>query len=437
MVDNQKISHLVRMKILLFLILLGIVPFRLRLSAQAQSSKSRTNGCIQLQFGDLFNKDESRKKAPKKSMILALPNVSYNPANGFIAGATGSAGFFIGPEETTRVSSIGFNLAITSRKQLIATLKSNLFTPDNGFFLQGDWRFLVYNAATWGLGTNAPDSIESQNMFVWQGAEIDEIQDGFPMSYNYLKLHEILNYEVGNNKYAGLGYHLDRFARIRDHKLQLETHPYELTPHYLYSMLHGFDTAAYVLSGLSLNLVYDSRDNQINAYEGYYAHLSYRMNPRFLGSSQASSSLWMEFRTYQSLSKSVPRHLLAFWFFGNFLVSGQQPYLTLMALGEDQRARSGRGYIAGRYRGEDLIYGEMEYRFPITPCSKILGGVIFLNATTASSRSGNVSLFQYVRPGMGFGLRLMLNKYFRTNINIDFAFGNKSNGLYFSGAETF
>ena len=224
---------------------------------------------------------------------------------------------------------------------------------------------------------------------------------------------------------------------IRDHKLQLETRPYELTPHYLYSRLHGFDSSAYVLSGLSLKLVYDSRDNQINAYEGHYAHLSYRINPPFLGSSQASSSLWMEFRTYQSLSKSVPRHLLAFWFFGNFLVSGQQPYLTLMALGEDQRARSGRGYIAGRYRGEDLIYAEMEYRFPITPCSKILGGVIFLNAATASSRSGGVSLFQYVRPGAGFGLRLMLNKYFRTNINIDFAFGNKSNGLYFSGAETF
>jgi outer membrane protein assembly factor BamA len=370
-------------------------------------------------------------------MILALPNVSYNPANGFTAGATGSAGFYLGPRENTRVSSIGFNLAVTSKKQLIATVKSNLYTPDNGFFLQGDWRFLIYNAATWGLGTNAPDSIESRNMFVWQGAEIDEIRDGYPMSYNYLKLHEILNYEIGTNKYMGLGYHLDRFARIRDHKLQLETLPYELTPHYLYSRLHGFDSAAYVLSGLSLNLVYDSRDNQINAFKGHYAHLSYRINPRFLGSSQASSSLWMEFRTFQSLSQTVPRHLLAFWFFGSFLVSGQQPYLTLMALGEDQRGRSGRGYIAGRYRGEDLIYGEMEYRFPITPCSKILGGVIFLNATTASSRSGDVSLFQYVRPGVGFGLRLMLNKYFRTNINIDLAFGNKSKGLYFSGAETF
>jgi hypothetical protein len=405
--------------------------------AQNSSNATSEKECVQMQFGDLFNKNRTRTKPPKNSMLLALPNVSYNPANGFLAGATGSAGFYLGPSEYTRVSSIGFNLAVTSRKQVIANLKSNLYTPDNKLFLQGDWRFLVYNAATWGLGTNAPDSIESKNVFVWQGAEVDRIEDGYPMSYNYIKIHEILNYQIGRNKYVGVGYHLDRFSKILDDALRMETQPYELTPHYLYSKLHGFDSAGYTLSGLSVNLVYDSRDHLINAFEGYYVHLQYRINPRFLGSDRPSTSLWMEFRTFQSISNTVPRHLIGFWLFGNFLVSGQQPYLALMAIGEDQKGRSGRGYIAGRYRGEDVIYGEMEYRFPITPCTKILGGVVFLNATTTSSRSGNISLFQYVRPGAGFGLRLMLNKYFRTNVNIDFAFGKKSSGLYFSGTETF
>jgi hypothetical protein len=423
--------------ILISCFILGLFQIPEAASAQNLPGDTAANDCVQLQIGDLFSKNKTSTRPPKKSMILALPNVSYNPANGFTAGATGSIGFYIGPRESTRVSSIGFNLAVTSKRQLIATIKSNLFTSHNRFFLQGDWRFLIYNAHTWGLGTNAPDSIESPNIFVWQGAEVDQIEGGYPLSYHFIKLHEILNYQIGRNEYIGLGYHLDRFAKIKDHALQMETLPYELTPHYIHSKLNGFDSAGYTLSGMSLNLVYDSRDNQINAFEGYFAHLSYRVNPRFLGSSQGSSSLWMEFRTYQSVSHAVPRHLLAFWFFGNFLISGQQPYLTLMALGEDQRGRSGRGYIAGRYRGEDLIYGEVEYRFPITRCTKILGGVLFLNATTASNRSREVSLFQYVRPGAGFGLRLMLNKHFRTNVNIDFAFGHRSEGLYFSGAETF
>ena len=421
--------------LLWFLVLRILIPNDVY--SQSQVRDTADAECIQLQFSDLFKSRKTPVDTERNTMILALPNVSYNPSNGLMAGATGSAGFYLGPEQTTRVSSIGFNLVVTTRKQFIATVKLNTYTPDNRFFLQGDMRYLVYNASTWGLGTNSPDSIESQNIFVWQGAGIDNIEDGFLMSYNYLKIHEILNYRVSPNKYLGLGFHLDRYSGISDEALQIETLPYELTPHYLYSRLHGFDTASYTLSGLSLNLLYDSRDNLINAYNGYYFHLSYRYNPRFLGSSQASSSLWMEFRTYQSLSRDVPRHLLGFWAYGNFLVSGQQPYLTLMALGEDQRGRSGRGYIAGRYRGEDVIYAEMEYRFPISKCTKILGGVIFLNATTVSSRSSDVPLFRYVRPGAGFGLRLMLNKYFRTNVNIDFAFGDSSRALYFSGSETF
>ena len=31
----------------------------------------------------------------------------------------------------------------------------------------------------------------------------------------------------------------------------------------------------------------------------------------------------------------------------------------------------------------------------------------------------------------------MVNKYFRTNINLDYAIGKKSKGFYFSGQETF
>ena len=56
-----------------------------------------------------------------------------------------------------------------------------------------------------------------------------------------------------------------------------------------------------------------------------------------------------------------------------------------MATGEDQKARSGRGYIAGRFRGESMIYGEVEYRFPISQCSQVLGGVVFINAATATN----------------------------------------------------
>ncbi len=396
-----------------------------------------TKNCEQQDVGDLIRKKGSTPKLPKKTMILVLPMVSSNPANGFLLGIGGSSGWYFGPKETTRVSMVGFSAAVTTKEQFLSFVKSNVYTKDDKFFLQGDWRYYIYKSPTWGLGTNAPDTVTVPTTWSWQGADLEETDGAYPMDYNYIKFHQTVNYKLIENLYGGLGYHLDFYNNISDQLLELDTIPVQLTPHYLYSNYEDFNTSKYILSGLSLNAIYDSRDNLMNPYSGYYANINYRYNPTFLGSEQNSSSLWLEFRTYVPLSKKTPRHLIAFWTFGNFLLTGDQPYLTLMALGEDQKARSGRGYVAGRYRGFDFVYGEVEYRFPISQCSKILGGVLFLNATTASNRNTDISLFSYIRPGVGFGFRFMVNKYFRTNINLDIGFGHKSKGFYFSGTETF
>ncbi|MEI7983669.1 MAG: BamA/TamA family outer membrane protein, partial [Bacteroidota bacterium] len=206
---------------------------------------------------------------------------------------------------------------------------------------------------------------------------------------------------------------------------------------YAYSRLHGFDYTNYLASGLSLNFAFDTRDNIINAYKGIYINVNYRYNVKWLGSASNGSQLWTEFRTYVSLSERIPRHLLAFWVYGSFLVSGQIPYLDLMACGFDQMNSSGRGYAQGRWRGEDFVYGEMEYRFPISRCSGVLGGVLFANVLTASNRDMQIPLFGYLKPGAGFGLRIMVGKHDRTNLLIDFGLGQRSSGLYLQAQEIF
>jgi small-conductance mechanosensitive channel len=139
--------------------------------------------CQQKDLGSLFRK-EGVTKEPRKTMLMVLPNVSSNPANGLLLGVAGSAGFYLGPRQSTRVSSLRFNFAYTTKNQFLAFAKSNIYTNGDKFFLQGDWRYFIYNALTWGLGTSAPDSIESKNSFVWQGAEIGDTEDGYQMLYN-------------------------------------------------------------------------------------------------------------------------------------------------------------------------------------------------------------------------------------------------------------
>jgi outer membrane protein assembly factor BamA len=324
---------------------------------------------------------------------------------------------------------------------LLSFAKPNVYTKNNRFYLQGDWRFYLYSQPTYGLGTNSPaipDSLQDFN-FSWAGEGGPDDSIYFPMKFNYVKFHEIVNIEVKENFYAGIGYHLDYYYSIKDeyYRPATDTSLALETPHHYWSNKYGFDSSQYILSGLSANLLYDSRDNQVNSYKGIYANINYRYNFNVLGSNQDASNLWVEFRAYKSLSKKLPRNVLAFWVFGDFNLTGDMPYMTLPALGEDQRARSGRGYTNGRFRGKNIVYGEVEWRFPISRCSQILGGVLFLNATTTDNPNTGLGLFGSVMPGAGVGIRVMVNKYFRTNINLDIAFGKNTSGFYFSGQETF
>src|SRR4029453_14724336 len=111
---------------------------------------------------------------------------------------------------------------------------------------------------------------------------------------------------------------------------------------------------------------------------------NWRVSPQFLGNKRNGNLLSLEWRSFHSFSKRNPRNLLAFWFLGNFSPSGDLPYLQLPALGYDQRGRSGRGYTQGRFRGPGMVYSEAEYRFPISPCGGVWGGVLFVNMTTAN-----------------------------------------------------
>jgi outer membrane protein assembly factor BamA len=185
-------------------------------------------------------------------------------------------------------------------------------------------------------------------------------------------------------------------------------------------------------------VLHDNRDNAINASKGYFAQLTYRLNPTFLGSTQASSTMYYEYRTYLKLSnRAIHAPLLAFWTWGQQLLSGNLPYLALPSITWDMYNRSGRGYIQGRIRGENFWYGEAEYRFPITK-DGLLGGVTFLNATSASNLALNQNLFDALAPGYGIGLRVKMSKQTNTNISIDYGRGkNGSGGIYFNLQETF
>ena len=140
-------------------------------------------------------------------------------------------------------------------------------------------------------------------------------------------------------------------------------------------------------------------------------------------------------RYYLGLSANIPRHVLAFWSYGTILLSGNVPYLALPSIGWDTYNRSGRGYIQGRFRGLNMVYNEVEYRFPISG-NGLFGGVVFANATTASNYYHG--LFDQTAFGAGAGIRLNLDKRSRTNLTVDIGKSTeKSVAIYFNLQEAF
>lgn len=412
----------------------GLCILFIMAAVQNSFAQADTAKCRQLQLGDLFHKKGTvpviRVPIPKKSMFIIVPVLGSSPATGVMVGGAVQQAVFLDLPADTKISQASANVTYTSKEQFLVTLKSFYITSKNKFILQGDWRYYNYSQSTFGLGSNSPEGLDAHTDSFWQ----DKFSPGEqPMLYRYIKFHETVAKQVIPNIYLGLGYHLDDHFDIVD----VNKTDDNITSHYAYSVGRGFDPTHYVTSGMSLNFFYDSRDNQLNPYSGKYANIQYRINPTFLGSTQASSLLWLETRFYKNLSQKNPRHMLAWWSFANFVVSGNVPYLDLPAYGYDMRNRSARSYIQGRFRGEDMLYTEVEYRFPISPCSGILGGVLFANAATLSNRSRSVGLLEYINVGYGAGLRVMVDKVSRTNLLLDFGFGKDSFGVTLGAAETF
>jgi hypothetical protein len=395
-------------------LLLGLfLAVALEISAQSDSVTYRPNKFNQLK-------------------IVPLPAIGSNPANGWMFGLAPSATWYMGDPATTKISNFVGNFLYTTKKQWIFSSRSNIFSNDNKLIFIGDWRYFVTSQFTYGLGSNTPNDLEinsSQGNVLWgkQG-----------MNFRLIRFYETILKRIGDSKfYLGLGYHLDIHSKIENYN---EAAP-DFNPiysHDAYNSRLGFDLDRYTLSGISFNGVMENRDKAVSPYEKNFAWIQYKINPTFLGSDQNSSLLMMDYRHYINLDEQRKRNLIALWGFGNFVVSGDVPYMSLPSITWDMFGRSGRGYAQGRFRGENMVYGEAEWRFPLQQNKETFGGTVFLNAASFSSKMDNEKLFTKINPGYGVGFRVMINKENRTTIAADYGFGQKGNsGFYLNINETF
>ena len=409
-----------------WVILLFIIFAQYRVLAQKANDSLKY--CPEKSLPELFKKKDSVLvlKPVKNSFFLIIPVIGSQPATGFSYGFV-TQYTFKGKKVDDKYSSINLGATYTEKKQLLINVKNSVMIKNNKIFLSGDWRFYIFSQANYGLGSDIIPRLSEDKDF-----DLKALKE--PMDYNYLKFHQTASWEFKNNYYAGAGVHLDWYTTITDNNLDIANG--QLTNHYNYSKKYDFDDNEYFVNGVSLNLLYDSRDNQINTNKGMFANINYRFNPAISTNQYASNVLFMEYRYFLPLSKYNKQHVFGFWATGQFVTSGRVPYLNLPSIGWDQRSRSGKGYVQGLLRGQRLVYLETEYRFPIS-CNNLISGTVFGNLTSASDKDRDIKLFQYFQPAVGVGLRILIDKATRTNLIMNYAWGRHSKAFYLNAGETF
>jgi hypothetical protein len=342
---------------------------------------------------------------PGKMHLSGLPAAGYTLQTGFAAVLSANLAYYSSGDPEIGISSIFTSFTYSQYNQILFPVQANIWSGNGKYNFQTDSRFLHYPSSTFGLG----------------GATLPGDQNN--IDYTYLRLHQVASRLVAKNLFLGIGLDFDYFWNIREtspdsgKKNDFETYG-----------LNRTETA----SGVSLHLVYDSRKNSINPENGSYLNVSFNPKFSFLGSDANWQAVVVEYKHYFKIG-ARPGNVLALWNYNWFTAAGRPPYLLLPSNGWDPYANTGRGYIQGRFKSNNMVYLEMEYRFGITP-NGLIGGVIFANAETLTNRNaaitGKVSLrdFDPVLPGCGIGLRLKLNKYSKANLCVDYGWGAHGSG---------
>ncbi|PJJ84595.1 BamA/TamA family outer membrane protein [Mucilaginibacter auburnensis] len=341
--------------------------------------------------------------------ILPVSSADAGPNRMLLTSTT--AGFYLGSPRTTYLSNVNFTPYLNFSGRYGLPIRSNIWLKNNMFNIQGDTRYMVYPQYTWGLGAGQPDDQK------------------FLVDYKYLRVYQSIVKRVTSYLYLGIGINLDYYFNI-DSDGGAKMSFRQFTNYNYGTTANGSSFSL----GPTFNVLYDSRNNSLNPLPGWYGNFIYRLNYQALGSTDNWRSLYIDVRKYEKLSDGPKKNMVAFWAYYWTTLTQRTPYLNLPAIGMEPGQRSGRGILQNRYRGESLVYLEVEYRRDITR-NGLLGFVVFANASSASEV--NSRKFKYINPAAGAGMRIKFNKASDTNIGLDYGISRGQRMFMLSVGEAF
>jgi outer membrane protein assembly factor BamA len=187
----------------------------------------------------------------------------------------------------------------------------------------------------------------------------------------------------------------------------------------------------YQSGSFSANLSYDSREKKrlMRLGPGY----KWRVGASYADAAFGSSYDWItssvEFAQYLALAKSN-KHLICYRGAATHAWGGHVPFNRLPSIGSD----TNRGYYSGRFRDDNELEGNLEYRWYAT---KHIGLAAFADSAKVFHSGDPVhdALFKDYHPALGGGFRFVIPP--QIVIRIDYGVSPEQKNFYFTLGESF
>jgi outer membrane protein assembly factor BamA len=362
--------------------------------AQEEEPKDTTAG----KFEQTFNKFND--KAEKFFKIAPFPMVTYATETGVVFGLVKyNLVNLVKSDTISTPSSFSELFSISTKGQIKVVLGTQQYFVQNKLILRSEVQYVDYPDLIWGVGNDvSPDDLESivTKRFVFDNGAF-------------------VSLDTKQQVYLGFLFRYTNYTRI----------DFDSNSFFTRTKYPGYKGG--VSSGIGLGMIYDTRDNRYNSYTGSYASINIIGYDGLLGSYYNYYSYELDLRHFIQLR---PRYIIGMQLYamGN---SGDVPFYSLGMAGGTERMR---GYYYGSIRDKMIMNTQVEFRMPIW---NIFGVVGFLSAGRVGEDWSDMSLDGLWYSG-GFGLRIMVDRANRANIQIDFGYGERGSKTVVLGfAEAF
>ena len=348
----------------------------------------------------------NEKDTTRSSSFLPLPAVAYAQETGLEFGLVTLYSFYTDREDTlTRNSSITGVGTFTTEKQIKLQLKTDIWAPQNRYHYANEIRFRDFPFNFYGIGNRT------------QEANLANV------TQRLLRVVAEVEKKFGQNSYTGLAASFENHQYSYTEKMNILPVPQPF--------LFGRDGGKVLYVGLSQ--IIDSRNNNTYTTSGTFIKINYSYAPDIFGGENFSGSLTeLDLRIFKTVNP-----VTVFAFNANYqsLQGNRAPFYLMPQLGNDQMMR---GYYQGRFRDQNLLAAQAEFRYRFHPR---LGLVGFAGTGTVYN-NGNLN-FRGLKPSLGGGFRYFFDVERGLSIRLDYAVGEKrpmekrQSGFYISLGEAF